>query len=128
MTMTRYFSVAAMLYCLLGPTPTAAAPIATGRQTIDINGTHIVVFTYRPAGCSDPTLLMVFHGIARNARSYRDYARPVADRVCLLIVAPVFDERVFPTWRYQRGGIVKDTAGADPRDRRRRAAAHLRAW
>ena|SRR5262249_30408402 len=57
MTMTRYFSVAAMLYCLLGPTPTAAAPIATGRQTIDINGTHMVVFTYRPAGCSDPTLL-----------------------------------------------------------------------
>jgi poly(3-hydroxybutyrate) depolymerase len=128
MTMTRYFSVAAMLYCLLGPTPTAAAPIATGRQVIDINGTHMVVFTYRPAGCSDPSLLMVFHGIARNARNYRDYARPVADRLCLLIVAPVFDEHTFPTWRYQRGGIVKDTAVQDPRDWTGRVVLDLVAW
>jgi len=88
----------------------------------------MVVFTYRPAGCSDPTLLMVFHGIARNARSYRDYARPVADRVCLLIVAPVFDERVFPTWRYQRGGIVKDTAVQDPRDWTGSVVLDLVAW
>src|SRR5262249_38427054 len=42
------------------------------------------------------------------------------DRLCLLIVAPVFDERVFPTWRYQRGGIVKDTAVQDPRGWARR--------
>src|SRR5262249_48825277 len=121
MMKTRYFSVAAMLYYyLLGPTPAVAVPIVTGRRVIDINGPRMVVFTYRLAGCSDPSLLMVFHGIARNARSYRDYARPVADRLCLLIVAPVFDERVFPTWRYQRGGIVKDTAVQDPRDWTRR--------
>jgi poly(3-hydroxybutyrate) depolymerase len=128
MMKTRYFSVAAMLYYLLGPTPAVAAPIATGRQVIDINGTRMVVFTYRPAGCSDPSLLMVFHGIARNARSYRDYARPIADRLCLLIVAPVFDERVFPTWRYQRGGIVKDTAVQDPRDWTGRVVLDLVAW
>jgi poly(3-hydroxybutyrate) depolymerase len=127
MMKTRYFSVAAMLYCLLGPTA-AAAPIATGRQVIDINGTRMVVFTYRPAGCSDPTLLMVFHGIARNARSYRDYARPVADRLCLLIVAPVFDEHTFRKWRYQRGGIVKDTAVQDPRDWTGSVVLNLVAW
>jgi poly(3-hydroxybutyrate) depolymerase len=128
MMKTRYFSVAAMLYYLLGPTPAVAAPIATGRQVIDINGTRMVVFTYRPAGCSDPTLLMVFHGIARNARSYRDYARPIADRLCLLIVAPVFDEHTFPTWRYQRGGIVKDTAVQDPRDWTGSVVLDLVAW
>jgi len=128
MMKTRCFSVVAILCCLLGATPTAAAPIATGRQTIDINGTPMVVFTYRPAGCSDPSLLMVFHGIARNARIYRDYARPVADRLCLLVVAPVFDERTFPTWRYQRGGIVKDTAVQDPRDWTGRVVLDLVAW
>ena len=128
MMKTRYFSVAAMLYYLLGPTSAVAAPIATGRQVIDINGTRMVVFTYRPAGCSDPTLLLVFHGIARNARSYRDYARPIADRLCLLIVAPVFDEHTFPTWRYQRGGIVKDTAVQDPRDWTGSVVLDLVAW
>jgi hypothetical protein len=128
MTKTRCFSIAAVLYCLLGATPTAAAPIATGQQTIDIDATPMVVFTYRPAGCSDPSLLMVFHGIARNARSYRDYARPLADRLCLLVVVPVFDKRTFPTWRYQRGGIVKDMAVQDPRDWTGRAVLDLIAW
>src|SRR5262249_587765 len=73
-----------------------------------INGTPMVVFTYRPAGCSDPALLLVFHGIARNARTYRDDARALADRLCLLVVAPVFDTRPFPTYPYQPRGIVHD--------------------
>src|SRR6516162_9401302 len=108
MTKTRWFSVAAILCGLLGCPPVLAAPITTGRQAIDINGTPMVVFTYRPATCSDPALLLVFHGIARNARTYRDDARALADRLSLLAVAPVFDKRAFPAWRYQRGGIVKD--------------------
>ena len=76
----------------------------------------MTVFTYRPANCSDPSLLLVFHGVARNARSYRDYARPLADRNCLLLVAPLFDQRDFPAWRYQRGGIVKDGVVQNPSD------------
>src|SRR5262245_7374656 len=116
MTKTRWFSVAAFLCGLLGCPPALAAPITTGRQVIDINGTPMVVFAYRPAGCSDPALLLVFHGIARNARTYRDDARALADRLCLLVVAPVFDKRAFPTWRYQRGGIVKDGVVQDARD------------
>src|SRR5262245_54853523 len=96
MTQTRCLSVAAILCGLLGGPPVLAAPIMTGRQVIDIDGTPMVVFTYRPAGCSDPALLLVFHGIARNARTYRDDARAIADRLCLLVVAPVFDKRAFP--------------------------------
>jgi dienelactone hydrolase len=60
--------------------------------------------------------LLVFHGVARNARTYRDYARPLADRNCLLLVAPLFDQRDFPGWRYQRGGIVKGGAVQPPSD------------
>ena len=115
---TRVSAAIATLGLLLGAAPLAAAPIETGRQTADVNGAPMVVFTYRPAGCSDPSLLMVFHGLARNARTYRDDARALADRLCLLVVAPLFDRQAFPGWRYQRGGIVKDAAVQDARDRR----------
>ena len=99
----------ALLSCLLAAPPVAAEPIplGKGRQTVDVNGTRLTVFTYRPA-CRDPSLLLVFHGIARNAADYRDYARALADRDCLLVVAPLLDKRAFPLWRYQRGGIVRD--------------------
>src|SRR6516165_10502906 len=128
MTKTRCLAVAAILCDLLGCVPVLAAPITTGRQVIDINGTPMVVFTYRPAGCSDPALLLVFHGIARNARTYRDDARALADRLCLLVVAPVFDKRAFPTWRYQRGGIVKDGVVQNARDWTGTLVLDLVAW
>jgi len=105
-----------MLGALLGAAPLPASPIETGRQIADVNGAPMVVFTYRPAGCSDPSLLVVFHGIARNARTYRDDARALAGRLCLLVVAPLFDRQAFPGWRYQRGGIVNGAVVQDARD------------
>src|SRR5437667_13146 len=51
-------SGAVVLICaLLGSTPILAGPIATGQQTAEVNGTRMTVFTYRPAGCSDPSLI-----------------------------------------------------------------------
>ena len=99
-----------LLSCLFGSAPVAAEaiPAGMGQQTADLGGTSLPVFTYRPAGCSDPALLMVFHGVARDANNYRDDARPLADGNCLLVVAPRFDRQAFPAWRYQRGGIVDD--------------------
>ena len=123
MATTKYLSVAAILCGLLGYAPVAAAPISD-----DINGAPMVVFAYRPGGCSDPALLMVFHGVARNARTYRDDARAIADRLCLLVLAPVFDKRAFPAWRYQRGGIVKDAVAQDARDRTGRLVLDLVGW
>jgi hypothetical protein len=117
-----------MLGTLLGAMPLGAAPIETGRQIADVNGAPMVVFTYRPVGCSDPSLLLVFHGIARNARTYRDDARALADRLCLLVVAPLFDRQAFPGWRYQRGGIVKGAAVQDGRDFTGRLVLDLVDW
>ena len=122
------WTVVMILASLFAAAPLGAAPIEAGSQTVDVNGKRMVVFTYRPAGCSDPSLLVVFHGIARNAQSYRDYTRGLADRLCLLVVAPVFDERAFPGWRYQRGGIVKDAAVQDARDWTGRLVLDLVAW
>jgi pimeloyl-ACP methyl ester carboxylesterase len=125
---TRIWTVVMTLTWLLSAGPLAAAPIGTGRQTVDVNGTPMVVFTYRPAGCPEPSLLVVFHGIARNAQSYRDYTRVLADRLCLLVAAPVFEEQAFPGWRYQRGGIVKNAAVQDARDWTGRLVLDLVAW
>jgi dienelactone hydrolase len=114
----RIGAVVVVLSCALVAPAVTAAPIApgNGQQTIDIAGTRMTVFTYRPPNCSDPSLLLLFHGVARNARTYRDYARPLADRNCLLLVAPLFDQRDFPGWRYQRGSIVKGGAVQPPSD------------
>jgi dienelactone hydrolase len=114
----RVAAAVVVLPCLLASISVAAQPIATGsgQRTADVDGTRMTVFTYRPANCFDPSLLLVFHGAARNARDYRDDTRALADRNCLLVVAPLFDKRAFPTWRYQHGGIVKDGVVQDPRE------------
>lgn len=125
---TRVATAATMLGTLLGAMPLGAAPIETGRQIADVNGAPMVVFTYRPVGCSDLSLLLVFHGIARNARTYRDDARALADRLCLLVVAALFDRQAFPGWRYQRGGIVKGAAVQDARDFTGRLVLDLVNW
>ncbi len=83
-----------------------AAPAASGQDTADLGGVPITVFTYRPPGCTPRAVLLVFHGLERNAAGYRDDAVPLAQRYCMLLAAPLFDEVRFPTWRYQRGGIA----------------------
>jgi poly(3-hydroxybutyrate) depolymerase len=88
--------------------PTIAAPASSGpgQMTVDAGGVTLTVFTYRPGRCRVRGTLIVFHGLNRNADAYRNNVRPLADRLCLFVAALLFDERRFPTWRYQRGGIV----------------------
>ena len=88
--------------------PAANGPIPPGRgeQTATIGDAGLAVFTFRPAGCTPTAILLVFHGVDRNPDRYRDDAIPVAERGCLLVVAPLFPEALYPGWRYQQGGIV----------------------
>lgn len=86
----------------------APSEFGEGRATAQVAGQDIEVFTYRPPGCALPSILLVFHGSGRTAQSYRDAARPLADKACLTIYAPLFDKDRFPNWRYQRGGIVHE--------------------
>jgi pimeloyl-ACP methyl ester carboxylesterase len=122
-------AAAVLITSLLGSTPLPAESIATGQRSVGVNGTPMTVFTYRPAGCPDPSLLLVLHGARRDAADYRDHARPLADRHCLLVIAPLFDRHAFPSWRYQRGGII-DTNGAvqKPRDWSGRLVPGLVDW
>ena len=102
----------------------APLPAGSGEQRIELGDVRLTVFTYRPA-CRDPSLLLVFHGQNRNADDYRDWARPLADKQCLLVVAPRFGKAQFPGWRYQRGGIVRDRAVQAPREWTGRIAIEL---
>jgi hypothetical protein len=116
---------------LLVATAVMAEPIAagTGRQDADVGGTRLPVFTYRPTGCANPSLLLVFHGAARDAENYRDFARGLADRNCMLLAAPLFAQHAFPSWRYQRGGIVDKTGAVrDPHDWTGRLVLDLVDW
>lgn len=64
--------------------------------------------TYKPPQYKGGPVLLVLHGLGTNAPGYRDYAIPLADARGFLVVAPLFDRKRFPTWRYQTGGIVRD--------------------
>lgn len=86
----------------------AAAPIPPGDNelTADLGHIRMTVFTHRPQ-CEQPSLLLVFHGLGRNAVGYRNRARRLGDRLCAIVVTPLFDAKRFPSWRYQRGGIAE---------------------
>jgi poly(3-hydroxybutyrate) depolymerase len=95
-----------------------AEPIPTGRSQAEFSyrGAPLTVFTYKPAGYTDGPLLIVFHGVVRNAAEYRDFAVTMADRFKVMLVAPLLDELRFPEedW-YQRGGVLGADGKATPK-------------
>ena len=106
--MVQARSLVAALVALLfgGAVEAAPIPAGDGQQTVALSSTPLEVFTYRPTQCAPNALLVVFHGVGRNAAGYRNHARALADASCMIILAPLFDQQRFPGWRYQRGGIV----------------------
>lgn len=63
---------------------------------------------YRPEGYTpDRPVVLVLHGMARNAEEYRDYWIDAADRHRALILAPGFPQETHPGPRaYNDGGVV----------------------
>jgi pimeloyl-ACP methyl ester carboxylesterase len=114
-----------------GTLPAAAEtsiPAGKSMQTADLDGVPLQIFTYRPDGCAVSKILLVFHGLSRTAAFYRDDAIPLGQRLCLLVVAPLFDDARFPTWRYQRGGIVHDGVVEPVANRTVNLVPRLVAW
>jgi dienelactone hydrolase len=115
--MLKFHIVVAVAAATAFAADVAAAPMPVGpsQQMIQLGNLNMEIFTYRPDNCRDPSLLLVFHGVARNAPGYRDDVRTVADTNCMLVVAPLFDKERFPGSRYQMGGIVDRRGIQDPR-------------
>ncbi len=106
-------------------------PVGKAEIEVTVHEKPILVFTYRPKTYTDGPLILVFHGILRNADEYRDHAVDLGDRYGALIAAPKFDDPRFPKPRYQFAGIVDDQGKAIPADQRTGAyiskiVAHIR--
>ncbi|HEV3345376.1 MAG TPA: hypothetical protein VG125_33670 [Pirellulales bacterium] len=69
---------------------------------------RIQVFTYKSPNFDRGPMIVVCHGMLRNADEYRDDARVLADRLGGLVVAPQFPIDDFPYDRYQAGGLLNE--------------------
>src|SRR5262245_37880723 len=78
-----------------GMAQAAPIPAGDGYQIVKIKDSNLEVFTYKPANYNGGPLLMVFHGIDRDADTYRDNAKTIADRFGMVVVAPLFDKSRF---------------------------------
>lgn len=94
----------------------AATDVPEGKaeRKITVDQTDLQVFTYRPANWSGQRMLIVMHGVLRNADEYRDHSIGMGDRFDALVVAPKFDNERFPSRRYQRGGVLREDKTAAP--------------
>ncbi len=94
-----------------------AAPIPTGFGKMEVGSgpNALTVFTYKPKSYHGGPLVVVFHGMLRNADAYCSNAIPLADRFNVLIAAPCFDTNHFSKDDYNLGGVIKKGV-VQPRD------------
>src|SRR5262245_15033225 len=95
------------LFLVLATQSPAPIPNGVGKCTIDVDKHALECFTYRPKQYKDGPLIVVFHGMLRNADTYRDNAIGLADRHGALVVSPEFDQKRFNNEAYQSGGLFK---------------------
>ena len=93
----------------------AATPVPSGRWSFvftDAKGRPdrpIRVFTYRPRQCdSTCPIVIVLHGVKRDAYQYLGYWTPIADLHKFIVVAPQFEGRYWPKAAGYNMGDVKD--------------------
>lgn len=68
------------------------------------------IFYYRPsAWTKDQPVVVVFHGLKRDAEKYRDDWIQYAEQYDMLVICPEFSEEKFPGVRYYNTGNVSDT-------------------
>ena len=108
--------LAIILGAILIAQPLVAKPLPIGTSRFTLPAADpIEVFTYKPAGFHDGPLLVVFHGVDRNAEEYRSQAICMAEKFKAIVVAPRFDSARFKSERYQFGGVLKN-GKPQPRD------------
>ena len=112
-------ALALLLWMALTAASGCAEPIAPGSSQFVFGAgrEEITVFTHKPGGYSGGPLLIVMHGMNRNAEDYRDFAIKLATQLKVIVAAPLFDKERFSTAAYNRGGILDEQGNAQPRDR-----------
>lgn len=103
-----FVALCCLVVCLAGALHAEPLPTGSSMRSVSIDGEILDIYTYKPAQYNGGPLLLVLHGLNTNAPGYRDYAIPLADALGFLVIAPLFDRKRFPTWRYQTGGLVRN--------------------
>jgi pimeloyl-ACP methyl ester carboxylesterase len=110
---TLLLALAATLFGFGGALHAQPYPEGKSQRIASINGEDIELHAYKPPRYARGPIMLVLHGLGENATGYRDYAIPLADKLGYLVIAPLFDRKRFPVWRYQTGGIVRDQRAAE---------------
>src|SRR6476659_1804059 len=71
------------------PAMTAIIQSGDGEHSVTLGDATLDVFTWHP-GATPKQLLVVFHGMHADADNYRDRARPLAENLGAVVVAPKF--------------------------------------
>jgi poly(3-hydroxybutyrate) depolymerase len=124
-------AAALALACLAGAAAHAATSIPAGESSftfVDARGQPdrpIPVYTYRPASCDAACpLVIVMHGVTRDASNYRGFWERSAEQYRLVIAAPEFSKQAWPhAAAYNLGDIAAHPA--DPSKWSYAAVEHL---
>jgi hypothetical protein len=92
--------------CLTLPVAAASVPNGEGHPSVDLGGIRLEISSYCPKNGTPSAMPRVSHGLHRGVEENRDDLRPVGNKLCMLDVAPLFDERRFSGWGYQTGGMA----------------------
>jgi poly(3-hydroxybutyrate) depolymerase len=104
---------------LAAPAVARAQAIAPGSGRVEIpepggaTPAPMPVWFHRPSGwTSSGTVVVVLHGVQRDADRYRDEWRALAERHAALLLVPEFGREKFPGTRWYNFGNLQDDAGA----------------
>lgn len=114
-TLSVLSALAVLMAAPASPRAADLIPVGKAKLRVEVRGTALDVFTYKPAGTADGPLILVFHGTLRNAEAYRDHSIGMADRFGAVVAAPRFDEQRFPLPQYQLGGLLTKQKTLAPR-------------
>lgn len=108
----KIFCAAIFSLVLLVVIGAKAQPIPKGFGQMQISrGTNSInVFTYKPRNFTNGPLIVVFHGMLRNADLYVTNAAPLAERCHAIVIAPEFPTNRFSKESYNTGGVLKKNA------------------
>lgn len=97
------------LYVWLSAASPALAELPSGksRHDVDVGGTRIAVFAYKPDGYEDGPLIVTFHGSVPDGAFSRNAMTRLAETEKSLVIAPEFDRKRFPRWAYELAGIAE---------------------
>lgn len=95
------------------PAEKTSYPLADPRDAARAIAVHV----HRPEGFTpDSPILMVMHGVRRNASEYRDYFAAESDRRGFLVVAPEFPLSGYPhPHAYNYAGMCDESGAVRPR-------------